>query len=92
MAEQGIEHMISGKDRRENSEKLCLQLDKKGKYVNIGCFHYMCFVKLCTSQVISTGRNMEAIGDGGESNGENVQIWEMQSGRLCLHLDEKRNM
>ena len=33
--------MISGKDRREKSEKLCLQLDKKGKYVNIGYLLYV---------------------------------------------------
>ena len=30
LAQQGIEHMIRGNDERENSEKLCLQLDEKG--------------------------------------------------------------
>ena len=32
------------------------------------------------------------IGDGGQSNGENVKIWDIHRGRICLHLNERGNL
>ena len=73
--------MMSGKDGKRKQWEVIFTVGRKRKYVNIAYLLYMWCAELYTSEHIGTGRKMEGIGDGGESNEEHVGMLEIKSER-----------
>ena len=73
--------MMSRKDGRRKQREVMFTVKRKKKDVNNGCLLYMWCAELYTSEHIGTGKKMEGIGDGGESNEEHVGMLEIKSER-----------